>query len=414
MAHNSSNSNYENAVAAASNNFSSNLHPVSPPPGFNPIIANPNKPLSNYCSDVNGVGQLALNPRVNELRKTSLGITKSAWARANANENGKTNEIVRSQFSCPTPTSLEETQNIMRASQIVRAQLANAASLNSEHSARGSNDVVVDSDEKKKAREMLQAQLLLTSVLPPKNDVVGGTAKPTSIDTLRTQLLYASKIKDRLVPPLKTHRFNSNNFHFSQPIFDVDEGIEILCPSPLTGYFSNESSKSNINLQNLINPINQVEIISDDEGGSEYDGRLHSLPYKKNGPYTCPKCKHVFGTSQRFAAHVSSNHYKYETKEQRRKRLMAKIRGRSLRIHRVNDGLTFVPVSSSSSAAAGNNSNQNHEGARFGEGGFAATVKVEAVEVESVEVVPPPPPSGKELVVAGAGGVKIKLEPVDS
>ncbi|XP_019097810.1 PREDICTED: uncharacterized protein LOC104772482 [Camelina sativa] len=56
------------------------------------------------------------------------------------------------------------------------------------------------------------------------------------------------------------------------------------------------------------------------EENCEYDGRTHSLPYKKYGPYTCPKCNNVFETSQKFAAHVSSIHYKNETINERFKR----------------------------------------------------------------------------------------------
>ncbi|MED6130857.1 hypothetical protein PIB30_004721 [Stylosanthes scabra] len=38
------------------------------------------------------------------------------------------------------------------------------------------------------------------------------------------------------------------------------------------------------------------------DGGDE--AGIRSLPYKKHGPYTCPKCKVVFLTSQKFAAHI--------------------------------------------------------------------------------------------------------------
>ncbi|CAN7047840.1 unnamed protein product [Brassica rapa subsp. trilocularis] len=67
---------------------------------------------------------------------------------------------------------------------------------------------------------------------------------------------------------------------------------------------------------------------SDEDGISEdvqYDGRTHSLPYEKYGPYTCPKCKGVFNTSQKFAAHMSS-HYKNETKKERDERYRARIK----------------------------------------------------------------------------------------
>ncbi|XP_027367140.1 uncharacterized protein LOC113873287 [Abrus precatorius] len=329
-----------------------------------------------------------------EQRKGSLVTTKSPWAYANVNgsENMKTKVgwtmVKESEFS-HSPTN--NAQNIMRASQIVRAQLLHAAAASSgAHSPTPSNDVVVDTEEKKKAREMLQAQLLRASASTLNNDVV-------SMDTLRRQqLLCASTMKERLIPSLKNHRFNHNDYAFdkntnrshfsqSQPMSDVDEGIEIFC-------FGSDKTLQKATVTDISSEaVNEVEVISD----NEYDGRIHSFPYKKNGPYTCPKCSHVFGTSQRFAAHVSSSHYKYESKAQRKKRLMAKIRGKSFQLHRVNDGLTFVPVPSSKVVAAGNNS--NHGG---------AMVKVEAVEVGAVEVASPLP--GKEL------GVKIKLEPVDS
>lgn len=38
---------------------------------------------------------------------------------------------------------------------------------------------------------------------------------------------------------------------------------------------------------------------------------------------TCSECMKVFPTSQHFAAHAAADHYKYETKEQRRKRQIA-------------------------------------------------------------------------------------------
>ncbi|KAJ0254271.1 C2H2-like zinc finger protein [Hirschfeldia incana] len=69
---------------------------------------------------------------------------------------------------------------------------------------------------------------------------------------------------------------------------------------------------------------------SNKDGRSEdvqYDGRTHSLPYEKYGPYTCPKCNGVFDTSQKFAAHMSS-HYKNETNNERDERYRARIRNK--------------------------------------------------------------------------------------
>ncbi|CAK8574408.1 unnamed protein product [Lathyrus sativus] len=78
------------------------------------------------------------------------------------------------------------------------------------------------------------------------------------------------------------------------------------------------------------------------------DGITHSLPHQKYGPYICPKCNQVFVTSQKFASHASS-HYKLESKEERKKRYMSRIRKRPrLHIQKLNDGTTtFLPLSSS-------------------------------------------------------------------
>lgn len=64
----------------------------------------------------------------------------------------------------------------------------------------------------------------------------------------------------------------------------------------------------------------------------KYDGRTHSLPYEKYGPYTCPKCNNVFDTSQKFAAHISSVHYKNETVEEKAKRYNARNKKRFRKI----------------------------------------------------------------------------------
>ncbi|KAF5471303.1 hypothetical protein F2P56_011746 [Juglans regia] len=98
------------------------------------------------------------------------------------------------------------------------------------------------------------------------------------------------------------------------------------------------------NISNPLRSFNSVDTdISEDEDDEiEGDGRTHSLPYKKYGPYTCPKCKGVFDTSQSFAAHIGS-HYKYETSEERRKRLAARRRRKNLRLFRFGAGLTVVP-----------------------------------------------------------------------
>lgn len=56
----------------------------------------------------------------------------------------------------------------------------------------------------------------------------------------------------------------------------------------------------------------------------EYDGRTHSLPYEKYGPYTCPKCNVVYETSQKFAAHILCHYKKSETIKERGERFCAR------------------------------------------------------------------------------------------
>ncbi|KAF8102321.1 hypothetical protein N665_0198s0034 [Sinapis alba] len=76
----------------------------------------------------------------------------------------------------------------------------------------------------------------------------------------------------------------------------------------------------------------------DFEENGVYDGRTHSLPYEKYGPYTCPKCENVFDTSQKFAAHISSVHYKNETVEEKAKRYNARNKKRFRKIDQTMHG----------------------------------------------------------------------------
>ncbi|KAJ0019966.1 hypothetical protein Pint_31291 [Pistacia integerrima] len=96
------------------------------------------------------------------------------------------------------------------------------------------------------------------------------------------------------------------------------------------------------------NPNGNCIVISDDEKGEnvevkKQDGRTHSLPHNKYGPYVCPNCSGaVFATSQLFAAHVSSVHYKYETLAERRKRLAVKYKKKNLQVVQTSEGLTIL------------------------------------------------------------------------
>ncbi|XP_006281471.2 soluble scavenger receptor cysteine-rich domain-containing protein SSC5D [Capsella rubella] len=68
-----------------------------------------------------------------------------------------------------------------------------------------------------------------------------------------------------------------------------------------------------------------ISVLSTEDDDESDDGRTHSIPCEKNGPYTCPKCNCVFNTSQKFAAHMLS-HYKSETNEEKDRRLRARNR----------------------------------------------------------------------------------------
>ncbi|KAG7551588.1 Zinc finger C2H2-type [Arabidopsis thaliana x Arabidopsis arenosa] len=139
----------------------------------------------------------------------------------------------------------------------------------------------------------------------------------------------------------------------------VEKESEILNPTPLNTIFPHQTSVFPRNLDMFsfspkhhphqyvsyrqpvkkhCGPTKHFEETFDDfdsKENGEYDGRTHSLPYKKYGPYTCPKCNRVFDTSQKFAAHISSMHYKNETIEEKFKRYNARNKKRSRRTNQL-------------------------------------------------------------------------------
>ncbi|XP_010467668.2 PREDICTED: uncharacterized protein LOC104747690 [Camelina sativa] len=144
-------------------------------------------------------------------------------------------------------------------------------------------------------------------------------------------------------------RTNIWNPAFRSPNF-LDKHCKILNPKPLSVIFPCQdyayrqqadmfSSPSRHNydqnnlqggrpLKKIFKPTMVFEETTDDRSfeenkKSDDDGRTHSLPYEKYGPYTCPKCNGIFDTSQKFAAHMSS-HYKTETDKERAQRFRAR------------------------------------------------------------------------------------------
>lgn len=73
------------------------------------------------------------------------------------------------------------------------------------------------------------------------------------------------------------------------------------------------------------------------------DDHTHSLPHSKICAWTWAKCKDVFITSQHFAAHVSSFHYKHETIAEMQRRFCAKFKKINLCLVHSRDGITIVP-----------------------------------------------------------------------
>lgn len=157
----------------------------------------------------------------------------------------------------------------------------------------------------------------------------------------------------------QTNVWNPTNF--------LDRQCEILTPKPLNVVFPHQDSayRHHLDMFSLSSKHNHDQHVpqdgpsmkksrkptksleettaddddhfdSEEDGRSEddeYDGRTHSLPYEKYGPYTCPKCNGVFDTSQKFAAHMS-NHYKNETNNEREKRFRARNKNKFRKLNR--------------------------------------------------------------------------------
>lgn len=162
------------------------------------------------------------------------------------------------------------------------------------------------------------------------------------------------------------------------------------------------------------NPNNIQNPNPEENQDVEYDGRIHSHPCKKYGPYKCSKCNGAFGTSEAFAAHMRS-HYKYETRAERKRRLSARLKKRNLRLVHSTEGLTMMPQPS-------NEQMRVKARKRNGHGEAYSSVEIE-VEVEkhannahspNVETSNSDMKKIKEEIVEENffGEVKIKKEPM--
>ncbi|CAH8278566.1 unnamed protein product [Arabidopsis lyrata] len=182
-----------------------------------------------------------------------------------------------------------------------------------------------------------------------------------------TQIYFTETIKNRYTTIVPTNTLDNfqheikrvkrsmdSNTNIWNPVFYpqifFDNQCEILNPTPLSVIyprqhsaalhhldFSSFTSKCNHvphasrSSKKISKPTNLFErttyyVHSEEDEKSDdnqYDGRTHSIPYVKYGPYTCPKCNGVFDTSQRFAAHMLS-HYNSETNKEKALRFCAR------------------------------------------------------------------------------------------
>lgn len=177
---------------------------------------------------------------------------------------------------------------------------------------------------------------------------------------MQNQPVFGSNVQNQFYNP--SYNFQNQPRKATLQLIEEDEHSdhkgkvkEVLDAEPLNSYVPNtmdQDPKENqppnhtIPQNQSVDTTNAASDDSDDgdDNETEDDGRIHSLPCKKYGPYTCPKCKSVFNTSQLFAAHVGT-HYKDESRAEKRKRQIAKYRRKNLRLVQVGDALTVVPVS---------------------------------------------------------------------
>lgn len=260
----------------------------------------------------------------------------------------------------------------------------------------------------KNIRETLQSQLFLTP--SPRynqgNVMIGGASRemqmrhghfshassssssPSIIDDIIKEISQIPQLKIDPVTFLKPSMSSSGHpillsvsSHLPPP---NENWTTILTINPSVGLCLHQIKNPDTPTTTNIDRLNNIN----GNGGNQ----IRSVPYKKNGPYTCPRCNQVFATSQKFAAHTTS-HYKYETKDEKKKRLSSKIRKRNLHPQKVNKELTFVPASSQDQVVSGGVSHHVN--------GCGRSIRRPVVKVEV----------DQDRIAAHVDGVKVKSEP---
>lgn len=238
--------------------------------------------------------------------------------------------------------------------------------------------------------DYVPAAVIQNSSLGPNHEVM------TFTETVRTQLLTATSTRERILLQLSNNNINrasvsvsasgfawnknyNNNLQYTQnnilrehqhSILSHDQYPNNQPPAPPRSTRATirliENATDSIGSSSIVHAVavgheasrdhqtdEDADYSSDDQYYEVGDGRTHSLPCKKYGPYTCPRCRGVFSTSQSFAAHMGS-HYKYETASERKRRKEAKYGKKSLRLVHSRDGLTLLPAARSACDAKNN------------------------------------------------------------
>lgn len=139
---------------------------------------------------------------------------------------------------------------------------------------------------------------------------------------------------------------------------------------------------------------------TEEDNHDSNDGRTHSLPHQKHGPYTCPKCNLVFQISQSFASHVLG-HYKHETAAERRRRYIAKYKKKGLQLTQSSHGLTVAHKSFKEN---------RHEVGRLKKNPNQGTVRCEFAAVENKGDEPPQLDLRKPSTSSSGSIVRVKEE----
>ncbi|KAH9624247.1 hypothetical protein KSS87_016050 [Heliosperma pusillum] len=118
---------------------------------------------------------------------------------------------------------------------------------------------------------------------------------------------------------------------------------------PMPSYVANHNFDSHFQTQPKVGY--QERNIEEDgtfgSTGGEHQRHLdvrRSRPNVKYGPYTCPKCRVVFHNGHIFAAHAKE-HYKNESRVEKKTRRQGKFKSKDLQIVRCGTGITVMPRS---------------------------------------------------------------------